>query len=80
MARPATRSAVVSEEIRDSVLDAFGTVWNAYRQLDRAFPLAERGVSPATFARALREQTVTPAQAEAILSAWNRRRVQAVAA
>jgi hypothetical protein len=80
MARPALRSAVLASEICTALLEAFGTQWNAYRQLDRAFPLSERGVSPSTFARALRGQTVTPEQADAIVSAWERRRVQAVAA
>lgn len=80
MARPATRSAVLPEEVRDSILAVFGTQWTAYRQLSGPVDLNASGVSPSTFARALRGQTITPEQANAIQLAWDLRRVLPVAA
>jgi hypothetical protein len=74
--RPRTRTAELGAAIRDQFLDAFGTVWNAYRQLG----LASTDVSFPTFTRACRGLAIAPETLRAILESWEHRRRQPVAA
>lgn len=80
MPRPAVRSALLDVGIRNAILRAFGTQLNGYWQLDRAGLLRNGNVTPSTFARALRGDTVSQEQAALILMAWDVRRVQPVTA
>jgi len=74
--RPRTRTAELSSVLRDQFLDAFGTLWNAYRQLE----LAQTSISFPTFSRACRGLPIAAKQLWAIETAWDVRRVQPVAA
>lgn len=65
----------MSAETRDKLLEAFGTVWNAYRQLQLS---KNTDVSFPTFARAYRGKTISPEQLAAIVTAWESRRRQPV--
>lgn len=77
--RPKTRTAVLGDGLRDQFLDAFGTLWNAYRQLD----LTNAGIAAVsfpTFSRACRGLPITQMELAAIVAAWEYRRRQPVAA
>lgn len=74
MGRPKIRTATLSTTTCDALIDAFGTVWNAYRQL----ALTESGVSYPVFARSLRGETIAPETLAAVLLAWELRRRQPV--
>lgn len=74
--RPRVRTERVSTALRERLLNAFGTLWNAYRQLS----LDAVGISFPTFNRACRDLPVAPETAAAIQIAWDARRVRPVAA
>jgi len=82
--RPKTRTAVLGTGLRDQFLDAFGTLWNAYRQLNLAIAQPNDGpelaVSFPTFSRACRGLPIAPNELNAIVSAWEYRRRQPVSA
>lgn len=78
MPRPATRTAILPADIADRILDAFGTQWVAWKQLNSAVDLEALGVTPSIFFRSLRGQTVSPDFASAITEAWNVRKAQPV--
>lgn len=79
--RPKVRTALLSAETRDAFVDAFGTIWNAYRQLGLG-QLVTDGVSVSfpTFARACRLLPIAPEQLAMIARAWEARRRQPVSA
>jgi hypothetical protein len=78
--RPKTRTAVLGAGLRDAFLDAFGTLWNAYRQLGLAICGPELAVSFPTFSRACRGLPIAPEELSAIVACWELRRRQPVAA
>lgn len=83
--RRVVRTAQLDEALRDQFVAAFGTVWNAYRQLGLASlssastPSAGQAVSFSTFARACRLLPISPEDLTAITTAWNIRRREPVA-
>ena len=80
MARPVTRATRLAPDICNAILGVFGTQFVAYKQLSRAHDLVTNGVTPSTFARALRGELISVEQSAAITLAWDLRRVLPVAA
>jgi hypothetical protein len=74
--RPKIRTALLSQETAEALLAAFGTGWNAYRQLR----LSETVVSYPSFNRALRGLEISPDHLAVIVASWDSRRRQPVAA
>lgn len=76
--RPRTSTAELGEALRESLIDAFGTTWNAYRQLSSIAAMTP--VSFPTFSRAMRGLPIAPETLAAITASWDVRRVLPVAA
>jgi hypothetical protein len=74
MGRPQTRTTSLGIAVTAPILGSFGTMWNAWRQLE----LSDSDITFAIFSRALRSQPVTPEDADLIVAAWERRRKEPV--
>jgi hypothetical protein len=62
--------------IREQLIDAFGTVWNIYRQLG----LGSSDVSFPTFSRSYRGEAISAEHLATIVAAWEFRRQRPVSA